>query len=105
MTPEWVSPRPNLDDDVDNGTVEWTWGGDESMHPFWAVRRLTQTELKQKNGETVFNLKHCPRVHTISMIQGTHTVKWNVTIPEYTSFVKLGPGTELLFKKDPDDDD
>ena len=78
----------------------WQWDGDESMHPFWAVRRLTRTELEQEPGKPEFNLKYLPRVHTISMIQATHTIKWNVTIPEYTNIRLLHPGTELIHQQD-----
>ena len=26
-------------------SADWEWKGDESLHPFWAVRRLTPAQL------------------------------------------------------------
>ena len=34
----------------ETAVVEWSWGegSEETMHPFWAVRRLTQKQLEQE---------------------------------------------------------
>ena len=40
--PEWKTPKHNTEG------CNWYWTGEETMHPFWAVRRLTQQELKKE---------------------------------------------------------
>ena len=47
INPEWEMPS-----EADHGDMErppqlrlWTWTGSESMHPFWAVRRATPSQM------------------------------------------------------------
>jgi len=48
VNPEWKGPEvDHVDPDM------WTWQGDEAMHPYWSIRRLTQQRL----GEATFNMK------------------------------------------------
>ena len=48
VVPEWLAPRSQLADDCDSDDTEtktlWTWSGDESMHPYWAIRRPTDKQ-------------------------------------------------------------
>ena len=29
----------------------WEWSGDESLHPFWAIQRLSRDELQRQNSK------------------------------------------------------
>ena len=107
MTPEWVSPKPNLDD-VDNGTVEWTWRGDESMHPFWAIRRITSRQIAvmgQLLGDSTLNMDYRDVTYT-SVVVGTLkgrsggpvTTTCEVTVPFLTNTVDIPSQAELLLE-------
>ena len=47
--PEFSLPKPTGDDVEACG---WEWGGDETMHPFWAVRRLTAAQMRKLYDES-----------------------------------------------------
>ena len=109
VTPEWVSPRPNLDEDVDNGIVEWTWCGDESMHPFWAaLRRATPKQMS--SGGTVTNTLQSNMGYrdmtytsvTVGMLKsrsgGPVTTTCEVTVPFLTNTVDIPSQAELLLE-------
>ena len=102
VTPEWVSPRPNLDEDVDNGIVEWTWCGNESMHPFWALRRATPKQMS--SGDTFqSNMDYREMTYTSvtvgtlkSRSGGPVTTTCEVTVPFLTNTVDIPSQAELL---------
>ena len=48
VTPEWKMPKDKAEEDAE--TSVWEFSGDETLHPFWAVLRLTQQELAKKIG-------------------------------------------------------
>ena len=50
VTPEWRAPQCK-----DDG--QWIWEGEESMHPFWAVRRLSSTAAAKEGLQVNTQLK------------------------------------------------
>jgi hypothetical protein len=42
---EWKLPEGEAQRD---GTMQWTWKGAETLHPYWAVRRATAAQLKRQ---------------------------------------------------------
>ena len=40
---------PELEQGADD--VEWKWASSVTMHPFWAIRRLSQDQLNAKTNE------------------------------------------------------
>ena len=52
MHPEYKLPgvgKEDLPDDVSPDVRVWQWEGDEAMHPFWAVPRLSAEEVRRMN--------------------------------------------------------
>ena len=45
--PEWKAPKEREQLSI-FGVKEWEWAGDETMHPFWAIRRLGATQLSKE---------------------------------------------------------
>ncbi len=84
----------------------WKWNGDETMHPSWAVARLSESELRKKNsasgGNQVFNMGLVPKqfnvvtVGTINDQSVACTVA--VTVPILTNTRNVRAGEELIMR-------
>ena len=76
ITPEWKAPQC-----TDDG--QWIWEGDESMHPFWAVRRLSSAAVAKEGLEVNTELKEITftnlAVGAISGLSCSQTM--TVTVP------------------------
>ena len=51
VTPEWKTPQGDTEDlgeELGGNCTAWEFSGDETMHPFWAVARLTAQELLKR---------------------------------------------------------
>ena len=99
-----MSPKPNLDD-VDNGTVEWTWGGDESMHPFWAIRRATPKQISSDEAESNMDYREMTYTSvTVGTLEsrsgGPVTTTCEVTVPFLTNTADIPSQGELLLAVD-----
>ena len=56
-----ATPEGAVASGADDSTREWTWSGGESLHPFWAIPRMTPDELRRHNAtnkeeQRAFNL-------------------------------------------------
>ena len=109
VVPEWLGPRSQLADDCDSDDTEtkpeWTWCGDESMHPYWAIRRQTGTVTNWPRGtkpEQPCNMKFKEFAYTcvaVGSMRGTSvTTTAEVTIPFLTNEVDIPRGAELLLQ-------
>ena len=91
--------------------VIWMWdeGGDDGMHPFWAVRRMTVAQLKQEQAQqddgapTIrFNCELVYRTVTCVCIApcGDKTVNRTrmMTVPCLTNSIALVEGEELVLE-------
>lgn len=94
VNPEFRLPKRAADaaapDDTAEAGVElWTWTGDESLHPFWAVERLTEADLKRRQqtptgAQLDFNL-----VTEIAEISVVTAGGWHDTSLAGTTAVKI----------------
>ena len=54
LVPEFTFPKeeekPAVADPATSSEPKWNWQGNETMNPFWAVRRLTQQQLAREAG-------------------------------------------------------
>jgi hypothetical protein len=90
---------------------EWIWaqGGADTMHPFWAVRRLTDKQLQQAKVDNPtgkiaprFNCEFLPKTLSVVCIASI-TDKINnstrmIEIPILTNSIDLEEGEELLLE-------
>ena len=115
LTPEFKAPgrdtaRTAVADEPDAG-VSWKWSavGEETMHPFWAVRRmtasqLTQAKLQTPSGQLVprFNceLKVVPlSAVNIAAVGGKVLNRTRLhDVPFLTNNVSLARGEELILE-------
>ena len=94
---------------VSPGTRAWEWKGDETLHPFWAVQRLTADELSKRNFRAKthqeFNIALTEKdfnVVTVGSLGGQSVSKTTtVTVPIMTNTKAVAPGAELLMEISP----
>ena len=95
VNPEWKGPEADRDD-----PEMWNWQGDESMHPYWSIRRLSQQRL----GEATFNMTTKPlsfNVITLGSVSGkVRSMAMEVTVPFLTNSVEIPNGAELLLEEE-----
>ena len=70
------------------------------MHLHWAVHKVPHKDPGPAENTPEHNLHYHYRTHQLHMLKGAHTVQWHITIPEYTNFCTLDPGTELVFMRE-----
>jgi hypothetical protein len=97
------------DDDAQESDDEWDWQPQHTMHPFWAVRRLTGKQLAQELAKTEpgktrprFNCKI--DVHTMSCVtvgvvnsQAVNTTRM-CDVPFLTNSIEVAQGEELIME-------
>lgn len=109
--PEYKLPADATPDDavasgVSPGTRAWEWKGDETLHPFWAVQRLTADELSKRNfhakTDHEFNIALTEKdfnVVTVGSLGGQSvSMTTTVTVPIMTNTKAVAPGAELLME-------
>ena len=109
--PEYKLPADATPDDavasgVSPGTRAWEWKGDETLHPFWAVQRLTADELSKRNfrekTDREFNIALREKdfnVVTVGSLGGQSvSMTTTVTVPIMTNTKAVAPGAELLME-------
>ena len=109
--PEYKLPADATPDDavasgVSPGTRAWEWKGDETLHPFWAVQRLTADELSNRNfhakTDHEFNIALIEKdfnVVTVGSLGGQSvSMTTTVTVPIMTNTKAVAPGAELLME-------
>jgi hypothetical protein len=89
---------------------EWVWGTSDSMHPFWAVRRMTQKNLLKeinsaqgsKNMIPRFNCKMEVQVMSCVSVGVVNSRSLNTTriceVPFMTNFFEVEKGEELIME-------
>ena len=99
--PEWHAPEEKL---VTKAALDGAqpvevkmpqWTGKESMHPMWAVRRVSAEEMKSKGLVPNVELEYKELPATVIYASGTIT--WQVKIPFLTNPDKLLAGVELIW--------
>ena len=101
-------------EDIKDANPEWLWSKDDSetMHPFWAVKRLTSSQMKKSQNEWEaqekkdgvkprFNcqLKLCTFEHVTSGEAGAQsTVHRSIEVPFMVNSVDLRKDEQLFFE-------
>ena len=104
--PEWKAPK-EMDHLNIFGVQEWEWAGDETMHPFWAIRRLGATQLSKEPPEdkTVAGFTAAMTtkdftVVTVGCVQNqSAAMTLVVQVPFITNLGIMGRGTELIMEQ------
>ena len=104
--PEWKAPK-EMDHLNIFGVQEWEWAGDETMHPFWAIRRLGATQLSKEPPEdkTVAGFTAAMTakeftVVTVGCVQNQSVAMTLVVqIPVITNAKIMDKGTELILEQ------
>ena len=97
VVPEWSGPKARESDDAgDDPETEWTWTGDESMHPYWAIRRQTEKQTKPEHPSNMMYKELSFTCVTVGTVMGkSMTTTTQVTVPFLTNQVEIPQETEL----------
>ena len=102
--PEYRMPeesKEQLDDAVEPHVRAWDFKGDETLHPFWAVERLTEDE-RRKAQKGAFNLtfedKEFSAVTVGTSGGDSIAVTLGVVVPIMTNAVDVKKGEELFLE-------
>jgi hypothetical protein len=105
--PEWDAPADKTvassavaEDTATSSAVAehrtWAWGGKESMHPHWAVRRLTDDDLRVKLPGASFNMVQKTMEFSQVCVGGSDSMTFLIQVPCLTNDVDLATGVELV---------
>ena len=104
MHPEYRMPeesKEQLEAAVASGVRAWEFKGDETLHPFWAVERLTEDE-RRKAQKGAFNLKFEDKEFaavTVGTSGGDSiAITLGVVVPIMTNAVDVKKGEELFLE-------
>ena len=102
--PEYRMPeesKEKLDDAVASHVRAWEFKGEETLHPFWAVERLTEGE-RRKAQRGAFNLKYEDKEFSAVTVGasggGSMSVTFTVVVPIMTNAVDVKKGEELFLE-------
>ena len=87
----------------------WQWSGDESLHPFWAIQRLSADDLKKKNASRnhaqMFNVALKEKQYNVVIVGDVRnqsvSMTMSVSVPMITNERPLVPGEELMLEVAP----
>ena len=110
---EFMTPESYTTDEhaaSPDGTSGWRWDGRETMHPYWAVKRLTVDQIIAARTHDDARMTRC-RIKEVEFITGsnvaTNTGNWfpasesyTVSIPMLTNEEKFCKGMELVIEVD-----
>ncbi len=107
INPEWVEPgQQETEHEVTPPT--WEWNGDESMNPFWAVRRLTAAQLAQEAAAaniTGLNVQldsqEFTQVTVGSLQKESTSNSLTVSMPLLSNSAEIKQGVELILRHEP----
>ena len=95
--PEWASPEDKtIATDGASEHRAWAWTGKESMHPHWAVRRLSDEDLSRKFPGASFNMAQVVKEITIMGIGGKAAITYAVHVPFLENQIDLPTGVSLI---------
>ncbi len=105
------TPVSAVADGLSPQTRVWEWSGDESLHPFWAIQRLSKDELNKKNKQDKtthrFNVSLKEKQYNVVTVGNLRdesvSVTVTVTLPVLTNETALVAGEELFLEVVPKD--
>ena len=93
--------KEQVDDAVASHVRAWEFKGDETLHPFWAVERLTEDE-RRKAQKGPFNLtcedKEFAAVTVGASGRDSIAITLSVVVPIMTNAVDVKKGEELFLE-------
>ena len=111
LHPEYKLPEESKEEVADDASLEvvpWEWKGDETMHPFWAVPRLSQEELNRANLEATpqsrrkFNVTLEEKEYSVVTVGesagNSVSTTFAVRVPIMTNKNTIKKGEELVFQ-------
>ena len=109
LNPEWKGPADTTTEAqrADAAFVDpiWSWTGDETMHPFWAVRRLTAGQLNSEPASRKGGSFNCELIEKSFSVVCVGSCKdtpvsctFEVTLPMLTNLVSVKKNAELLLE-------
>ncbi len=97
--------------DTGDTAAAWKWTGDESMHPFWEVPRLTQSELQRKVADgprsrsLAFNVELVKQDFSVVAVgkynNESATITIQVLVPIMTNRIAIEQGHQLIMEHGP----
>ena len=97
VQPEWQAPEEaTISHAVACEHRRWAWSGKESMHPHWAVRRLTEEQLAKTLPRAIFSTEQRVKELSVVGVCGTYSRMYMVRVPFLTNSIDLQRGVELL---------
>ena len=108
--PEYKLPEESKEevaDDASPEVVAWEWKGDETMHPFWAVARLSPEDLNKANTATPqsrrkFNVTLEEKEYSVVTVGesagNSVAITFGVRVPIMTNKTSVKKGDELLLQ-------
>ena len=108
--PEYKLPEESKEevaDDASPEVVAWEWKGDETMHPFWAVARLSQEDLNKANTATPqsrrkFNVTLEEKEYSVVTVGesagNSVAITFGVRVPIMMNKTPVKKGEELLLQ-------
>ena len=108
INPEWRQPETKeatAFQELNGLEVDWEWKGNETMNPFWAVRRLTHMQMAQEHKTPTvkgFNVKMTDKEFSqviVGSLQGdSMSTTWSITLPVMTNEGDIKLGDELILQ-------
>ena len=107
VNPEWKIPKDELKPNLasEEPTTEWLWAGEETMHPCWAVRRLTPAKIANEpkgSNAVAFNMGlkefEYTNVSVGTFQRKSITLTMMITVPMLTNTKPITKGTELVLE-------
>ncbi len=104
--PAYATPEGAREAGLTPATRIWQWTGDESLHSFWAIQRLSAEELKRNNlskgSAKRFNVELTTKQYnlvTVGELKGTSvSVTASVSVPMITNPKAIAEGDDLLLE-------
>ena len=101
--PEWQSPEDATVRQATHAVAcehkAWTWTGKESMHPYWAVQRLSSAQLTTRFPKGArFNMELLHKELAVVTVIGAANRTFVVRVPFLTNSIDIQEGVELLWE-------
>jgi hypothetical protein len=109
--PEYKLPSDNtpvsaVADGLAPGASIWRWSGEESLHPFWAIQRMSADDMKKNNNKGDakyrFNVSLKNKQYSVvtvgDLLGRSVAVTATVSVPVITNETKLAAGEELFLE-------
>ena len=101
LHPEFNAPIDTTPADVADKGRTWQWNASESMHVFWAVAKLTHTELQERNksGSAVARFNMVPREKEIAVVLPSNKpMVVQINVPVLVNVLPLKEGDEFMWE-------